>query len=208
MKLYRAMIADTDGQPLVKRSARALGVRTPADVALGVDPDVTVAAGYEIIQPGTGGMSAAPNDPANLAKNRRPPQVNGGIGKDPVWEIDTDDLGIVLRYNQDKLTHGTVEVAYPMTLSAYEAALLATRASWSGSSVDGRGEQWQRHSTEFKQRGRLASLLHSTGRLRNSPRKDTHVNASKLHWRRCCSRSVLPEQAMIHKRSSTACGID
>ena len=37
---------------------------------------------------GGDGMSAAPNDPANLGKNRRPPQVNGGTGKDPVWEIE------------------------------------------------------------------------------------------------------------------------
>ena len=75
-------------------------------------------------------MSTAPNDPANLAKNRRPPQINGGIGKDPVWEIDTNDLGTELQFNQDKPTHGTVEGAQPMTFDEYEQALVATRAKW------------------------------------------------------------------------------
>ena len=130
MKLYRAMTADSDGLPLVKQSARALGVRTPADVSSGVDPDVISTAPDDIIQPGEGGMSTAPNDPANLAKNRRPPQVNGGVGKDPVWEIDTNDLGTVLRFNQDKPTHGAVEPAQPMTFEQYEQSLLASRGKW------------------------------------------------------------------------------
>ena len=131
MKLYRAMTADSDGLPLVRRSARSLGVRTPADIAPGVEPDVLVGAPDEVLRPDQGGMSAAPNDPANLPRNRRPPQVDGGIGKDPVWEIDAKDLGLALRYNQDKPTHGTVEPAESMTFAQYEAALLATREKWS-----------------------------------------------------------------------------
>ena len=75
-------------------------------------------------------MSAAPDDPANLSKNRRPPQVNGGIGKDPVWEIDTNDLGPELQFNRDKPTHGLIEPANPMTLAEYEQALEAIRAKW------------------------------------------------------------------------------
>jgi hypothetical protein len=75
-------------------------------------------------------MSVAPDDPANLAKNRRPPQVNGGRGKDPVWEIDTDELGPDLQFHQDKPTHGTITPARPMTLDEYEAVLAATRLKW------------------------------------------------------------------------------
>jgi hypothetical protein len=75
-------------------------------------------------------MSAAPQDPANLPRNRRPAQVSGGTGKDPVWEIDTDDLGPNLQYVQDKPTHGVVAPKPPMTLADLEQALAATRARW------------------------------------------------------------------------------
>jgi hypothetical protein len=73
-------------------------------------------------------MSAAPRGPANLPRNRRPPQINGGTGKDPVWEID--DLGPNLQYLHDKLTHGVVGPNQPMTLAELEQALAATRARW------------------------------------------------------------------------------
>ena len=86
MKIHRAMTPDTDGLPQVGRSARQLGVR-PLD-RLPHD-DVSAATADDRVEPGEG-MSAAPNDAANLGKNRRPPQVNGGTGKDPVWEIDTE----------------------------------------------------------------------------------------------------------------------
>ena len=81
------------------------------------------------MKPGKG-MSAVPDDPANLAKNRRPPQANGGIGKDPVWVMDTGDLGPDLQYEQDAPTHGLVAPARPMTLAEYEAALHAMREKW------------------------------------------------------------------------------
>jgi hypothetical protein len=63
-------------------------------------------------------------------KNRRPPQLNGGTGKDPVWEIDIVDLGPKLEYVQDKPTHGVVAPRVPMTLADLEQALAATRARW------------------------------------------------------------------------------
>ena len=77
MKIYRAMTPDTDGFPRVGRSARLLGVRLldrlPHNDVKAEGPD-------DIVNPGKG-MSAAPNDPAHLPKNRRLPQVNGGMGK-------------------------------------------------------------------------------------------------------------------------------
>jgi hypothetical protein len=98
-------------------------------VAPGVDPDVTATAADEIIQPGTGGMSVAPDDPANLPPLRRP-RILGGRGKDPAWEIDTDDLGPDLQFRQDSQRHGLIEPARPMALAEYEAALAATRVRW------------------------------------------------------------------------------
>jgi hypothetical protein len=126
VRIYRAMTPDADGLPQIGQSARQLGVRP-----LGRIPhnDVSAAAPGDIVNPGEG-MSAAPHDPANLGKNRRPPQVNGGTGKDPVWAIGTDDLGPLLEYVQDKPTHGVVGAKAPMTLAELELALAATQAKW------------------------------------------------------------------------------
>lgn len=46
------------------------------------------------------------------------------------WEIDSDDLGPVLEYVQDKPPHGVVAARVPMTLAELEQALAATRARW------------------------------------------------------------------------------
>ncbi len=130
-KLYRSMTTAADGLPVIARSTRGLGVRTPAEVPPGVQPDVTEVDPSDIIQPGTGGMSCAPDHPINLARHRRPPQL-GGVGKDPVWEIDESALGPLLRFDPDHpgATHGVAGPAAPMTLAEYEAALAATRARW------------------------------------------------------------------------------
>lgn len=126
MKLYRAMIADADGLPMIGRSARKLGVRT---VDRAPNNDVVAVSPTDIVRPGKG-MSVAPHDPINLAENRRPPQVNGGTGSDPVWELDVDDLGSDLNFNQDTATHGLIEPASPMAFAEYERALETTRAKW------------------------------------------------------------------------------
>jgi len=127
VKIFRAMKVAADGMPEVGPSARTLGVRrgdqTPRDVPVAV-PD-------EAVPPQSGGMSVAPDNPANLPKNRRPPAY-GGSGKDPVWVIDTDDLPAVLEFRQDAPTHGLVEPATNrvLTLAEYEAALASTRDKW------------------------------------------------------------------------------
>lgn len=126
MKIYRAMTPDTDGLPLVGQSARQLGVRT---LDLLPHNDVNAALPDDEVNPGEG-MSAAPDDPANLPRNRRPPRLQGGIGKDPVWEIDTDDLGPTLVFLQDKPTHGVVGARVPMALRELEQALVETRERW------------------------------------------------------------------------------
>ncbi len=126
MKLYRAMKVAADGLPEVGPTARTLGVR-PADEA--PHNDVQATAPTDVVIPGAGGMSVAPNDPANLPANRRPAAL-GGSGKDPVWEIDDAELGVELSHRQDSQMHGLVEVAREMTLAEYEQALAATRGKW------------------------------------------------------------------------------
>jgi hypothetical protein len=74
-------------------------------------------------------MSVAPDDPNHLQKHRRPASL-GGIGLDPVWYIEVDDLPPDLQFRQDKPTHGVVEPQRAMTLQEYEQALADTRVNW------------------------------------------------------------------------------
>lgn len=76
-------LAET-GRPSGGPIARTLGVRIPADIRTGA---------RGIVGPGTGGMSVTPDDPLLLPRYGRPPNLAGGIGKDPVWEMREDRLG-------------------------------------------------------------------------------------------------------------------
>lgn len=126
MRVLRAMKMDKDGEPEIDRTARTLGVRVG-----GRRPDVVVAASGFVL-PENGGMSVSPPPPGNLPEHRRP-QEFGGIGRDPVWELDTDDLPPGLTYRPDPRSpdrHGFVEPTVPMHLDDYEASLRATRGLW------------------------------------------------------------------------------
>ncbi len=128
MKLYRAMKMAADGLPEVGRSKRMLGVRTGT---MKPNNDVHAVSDSDLVIPGIGGMSAAPNDPMNLPVFLRPSEF-GGSGKDPVWELDEADLSVGLVYRRDKPTHGMIEPApgATTTLAEYEAAIHATRGNW------------------------------------------------------------------------------
>lgn len=128
MKLYRSMKVAADGLPEVGPNARTLGVRHGDQKPHG---DVTAIAPTDPVLPRTGGMSVAPDDPTNLPRARRPAEF-GGIGKDPVWVIDTADLPSMLEFRQDSATHGLIEPATntTLTLAEYEWALAVTRETW------------------------------------------------------------------------------
>lgn len=128
MKLYRSMKVAPDGLPEVGPTARTLGVRRGDQAP---NNDVQAVLPSDAAPPRMGGMSVAPNGPTNLPRPRRPAEF-GGIGKDPVWEIDTADLPPVLEFRQDSPTHGLVEPAAntALTLAEYEAALESTRGLW------------------------------------------------------------------------------
>ncbi len=74
-------------------------------------------------------MSAVPQDPNHLPRHRKPASL-GGLGIDPVWKIDSNELGPNLRFRYDSATHGFVEPKYPMTLQEYQDALARTRDKW------------------------------------------------------------------------------
>src|SRR5437870_2027992 len=98
--VYRSMRGDLAGGPAVGPTARTLGVR--------LDVDLPVRSGQ--VQPNTGGMSVAPDDPRNLARRRRPPTF-GGSGVDPVWAFELSDLPADLQFRLDSAMHGLIEPA-------------------------------------------------------------------------------------------------
>lgn len=85
-----------------------------------------------MVHPLTGGMSVSPPPPENLIEHRRPPKY-GGVGKDPIWELQTEALPSELTYRPDPANpdrHGFVEPAAPMPLDDYRDALRSTRELW------------------------------------------------------------------------------
>jgi hypothetical protein len=125
MRLYRSMKEARDGYPVVGPGGRLLGVRPGNDPT----PDVLAVAPNDTLLPGQGGMSVAPDDPLHLPSHRRPASL-GGAGRDPVWYIESDDLGPDLAFRQDRPGHGLIEPKHLLTLQAFGNALAATRHGW------------------------------------------------------------------------------
>ena len=114
-KIFRGM-KDDGGYPKIESSARGLGVREGIDITVDANG---------MVEPGKNGMSMSPS-PQDLPSHRRPPEF-GGTGKDPVWQIDTSDLGDDLKYVPDKPGHGTIQPSKKMTLEKYKQALGSLR---------------------------------------------------------------------------------
>jgi hypothetical protein len=115
-----------DGLPRVGETGRYLAVRRS-----GRFRDIDVDEGGTV-RPGTGGMSVSPPPPENLPEQLRPPRF-GGYGKDPLWELDTDDLPPELRYRPDPKNptrHGFIEPSKPMPFEDFERAIHETRELW------------------------------------------------------------------------------
>jgi len=130
MQVFRAMKADFRRLPQVGRSGRYLGVRpkhvgSPANLVVW---DIPVDE-HGCVHPGAGGMSVAPATPSNLPKIRRPESF-GGDGVDPVFCLETDELGEHLRFRLDKPKHGLIEPAKSCTFSEYEDAIYETLQNW------------------------------------------------------------------------------
>lgn len=124
------MKADFRRLPQVGRSGRYLGIPSetrwlPAHLIVW---DIPVDE-HGWVHPGSGGMSVAPDTPSNLPKIRRPESL-GGDGVDPVFSLDTDELGDHLQFRLDKSTHGLIEPAKSCPFREYEDAIYATRQNW------------------------------------------------------------------------------
>jgi hypothetical protein len=125
MRLYRSMKEAADGHPTVGPNGRLLGVRPGNDP----NPDVPAIQPTDSVLPGQGGMSVAPDDPLHLLKHRRPASL-GGTGRDPVWYIESADLGPDLSFRPDRPGHRLVEPQRPLTLQEFQDALAGTRSCW------------------------------------------------------------------------------
>jgi hypothetical protein len=112
-----------DGWPETGASARTLGARAWVDIPVYED---------ECVESEMGGMSIGPPPPDNLPYHRLPPEY-GGVGKDPVWELETELLPEELRYRSDPDSphdHGFIEPSRRMTFEDYQRAIHDTRGLW------------------------------------------------------------------------------
>ncbi len=123
--IFRSMIEAADGLPELGRSVRKLGVRTGDHTT----PDIPAILPDDLVSPGGGGMSVAPDDPMFLLRHRRPASLRG-TGIDPVWALAVSDLPAELMLIHDSTRHALVEPLNVMTLADFEAALAQTRVKW------------------------------------------------------------------------------
>lgn len=120
------MRAAEDSLPQVGETGRYLAVRRS-----GRFRDIEVQEGGSVC-PESGGMSVSPPPPENLPEQLRPPRF-GGYGKDPLWELETDELPPELQYRPDPKNptgHGFIEPAEEMPFEDYERVIHATRDLW------------------------------------------------------------------------------
>ena len=109
---------------MVGRSARMLGVRV-GGVHADMSPD---SAGC--VHPLRGGMSVTVDDPSLMPVFRRPRWLDNGASEDPLFSMAAASVVKPLLARQDAEAHAFVEPDGVMDLSAYEAALAATRLFW------------------------------------------------------------------------------
>jgi len=142
-KLYYRGMAEQNGKPKIGRSARLLGVRPGIDVNIEQMPvGYLDEQGYLLAESerevrrelvtvairDTKGMSVSLSIEA-LPAFRKPPQF-GGTGKDPLWQIDDNDIAGDLQAIQDSPTHVSILPRVTMSLERYELALASTQNNW------------------------------------------------------------------------------
>ena len=127
------MKKEIDGFPLCGESARCLGVRVEKET--GNKPldknqyDIPIDKN-ERVKPLTGGMSVYEN-PEKLPKHRKPSWMDGGEGRDPLFQINQKDLSSNLKLRYDgKESHALIEPANICKYFEYSSALCSTRKYW------------------------------------------------------------------------------
>jgi hypothetical protein len=136
-------MAEANGKPKLGRSARLLGVRIGIDIDVEEMPrDWLDAQGYlrpEAERKSTGklvavairstkGMSASLSI-ESLPPFRRPTAF-GGMGRDPLWQIEDDKIDGDLDAVQDSTTHVNIMPRVTMLLERFETELAKTQNDW------------------------------------------------------------------------------
>jgi hypothetical protein len=142
-KLYYRGMAEQNGKPKIGRSARLLGVRPNLDINIEQMPVCCLdEQGYLLPESqrklygdlvtvairDTKGMSVSLSI-EGLPAFRKPIKF-GGMGKDPLWQIDDSLIAGDLQAVQDSPTHVSIMPRVTMALEKYEAALANTQKYW------------------------------------------------------------------------------
>jgi hypothetical protein len=145
-------MAEANGKPKVGRSARLLGVRLGIDIDIEETPkDWLDDRGYlrpEAERKATGemvivavrstkGMSTSLSIESLPAFRR--PTAFGGMGRDPLWQIEDSKIGGDLEAVQDSATHVSIMPRVTMLLEKYETALANTQNDWERVGENGMG---------------------------------------------------------------------
>jgi len=136
-------MAEANGKPKVGRSARLLGVRLSIDIDIEEIPkDWLDDQGYlrpEAERKATGevvivavrstkGMSTSLSIESLPAFRR--PTAFGGMGRDPLWQIEDSKINGDLEAAQDSATHVSIMPRVTMLLEKYETVLANTQNDW------------------------------------------------------------------------------
>jgi hypothetical protein len=129
--IYRAMIEDKDGMPVLGLTALKLGLRTGVDII----PDQAGMVYRPNFQPDDpNGLSCSPTI-QDLPLFALPVEWGGANHKTVIWQIEASDLGSQLVAQEDtspqrKGRHISVGPSGPMTFDDYLRAIQATRSRW------------------------------------------------------------------------------
>jgi hypothetical protein len=129
--IYRAMIEDQNGLPVLGLTAVKLGVRIGVDIV----PDPRGVVNRPPFKPGdANGLSCSPTI-QDLPVFALPVAWGGSNPKTVVWRIDESDLGPALVAQEDTIPQGkgrhiSVGPSAAMTFDDYLRAVQATRSRW------------------------------------------------------------------------------
>jgi len=142
-KLYYRGMAEQNGKPKIGRSARLLGVRPSIDINIEQMPiGYLNKQGYLLAKSEREirgeFVTVAIRDHKGMSVSLsidglpdfRKPAKFGGIGKDPLWQIDDSYITGDLEAIQDSATHVSILPRTTMSLAKYEAALANTQNYW------------------------------------------------------------------------------
>jgi hypothetical protein len=122
-KVFRGMEPDSDGAPVVGRSAKKLGVRVEGD-NVDVHPSVTGTVS-------TGEGVSANTKVGGILPHRLPTAFGGRARGVDLYSLEAGDLPEGLVFTPDHGSHGTIGPAFEMPLEQYESLLESTRDLWS-----------------------------------------------------------------------------